>query len=134
MFLLNTGGAMAVATVPDVCLTPAAPSPIPVPYPNIATSDMANPGTIAETVLICGMPALNQASIIQLSNGDQGGTAGGGVACGEIMGEAAFVTGSVTVMVAGPPAVGLTSMTTQNTNNTIGLSASPSQVVVMFLS
>ncbi|ANN68537.1 DUF4150 domain-containing protein [Bordetella bronchialis] len=133
MFMLNTAGAMCTATVPDVCLTPAAPSPIPVPYPNIATTDMANPGTIVENVLVCGMPALNQSSVVMLSNGDQGGTAGGGVACGQIMGEAAFVTGSPTVMVGGPPGVRLTCMTTQNSNNTMGLVAAPSQTVVLLL-
>jgi hypothetical protein len=133
MFMLNIGGAMCMATVPDVCLTPAVPSPIPVPYPNISTSDMANPGTIAENILVCGMPAMNQASIIMLSNGDQGGTAGGGVACGEIMGETAFVTGCPTIMVGGPPGVRLTCLTTQNTNNTLGLVTAPSQTVVLLL-
>ncbi|MGE8587853.1 MAG: PAAR-like domain-containing protein, partial [Alcaligenes sp.] len=83
MFMLNNAGAMTTATVPDVCLTPAVPSPIPMPYPNIAMSDMADPGGIVENVLVGGMPALNQASTIMLSNGDQGGVAGGGVACGE---------------------------------------------------
>ena len=29
--------------MPDVCLTPAAPSPIPVPYPNLAMHAMAVP-------------------------------------------------------------------------------------------
>ena len=131
MFLLNIGGAMTTATVPDVCMTPAAPSPIPVPYPNFATSDMAEPGSIVENVLLVAMPALNMGSILLLSQGDEAGTAGGGVACGEIMGMAEFVDGSPTVMVGGMPAVYLTGMTTQNANNTVGLVASPSQVVVM---
>jgi hypothetical protein len=133
MFMLNIGGAVCMATVPDVCLTPAAPSPVPVPYPNIATTDMADPGSIVENVLVVGMPAMNQASTILLSNGDQGGTAGGGVACAEIMGETAFVTGSPTVMVGGPPGVRLTCLTTQNSNNTIGLVSAPSQTVVLLL-
>ncbi|MBO1112830.1 DUF4150 domain-containing protein [Bordetella petrii] len=133
MFLLNNAGAMATATVPDVCLTPAAPSPIPVPYPNIATSDMADPAGIVETVLVVAMPALNLGSKILLSNGDQGGTAGGGVACGQIMGEAAFVSGSMSVMVGGKPGVQLTSPTTHNANNTMGLVASPSQTIVMLM-
>ncbi|AZS81966.1 MULTISPECIES: DUF4150 domain-containing protein [Achromobacter] len=134
MFMLNNAGAMTTATVPDVCLTPAVPSPIPMPYPNIAMSDMADPGGIVENVLVGGMPALNQASTIMLSNGDQAGAAGGGVACGEIMGEAAFVTGSMKVMVGGPPGVRLTCMTTQNANNTVGIVAAPSQVIVMLVS
>ncbi|MCK5941064.1 MAG: DUF4150 domain-containing protein, partial [Planctomycetes bacterium] len=28
---------------PDVCTTPAAPSPIPIPYPNIGMNAMAMP-------------------------------------------------------------------------------------------
>lgn len=134
MFMLNNGGALTTATVPDVCMTPAAPSPIPVPYPNLATTDMADPGGIVENVLVVGMPALNQASTLLLSNGDQGGVAGGGVACGEIMGEVAFATGSMKVMVGGPPGVRLTCMTTHNSNNTMGVVAAPSQVTVMLLS
>jgi hypothetical protein len=133
MFMLNIGGAMALATVPDVCLTPAVPSPIPVPYPNIGTTDMADPGGIVENILVCGMPAMNMSSTILLTNGDQAGTAGGGVACAEIMGEVAFVTGAMTIMVGGPPGVRLTSLTTQNANNTIGLVSAPSQTVVMLL-
>lgn len=133
MFLLNNAGAMATATVPDVCMTPAAPAPIPVPYPNIAMTDMADPAGVVENVLVAGMPALNLGSKILLSNGDQGGTAGGGVACGRIMGEAAFVSGSTTVMVGGMPGVHLTSATTQNANNTVGLVASPSQTVVLLM-
>jgi len=131
MFLLNTGGAMTTATVPDVCMTPAAPSPVPVPYPNFAMSDMADPASIVENVLVVGMPALNMGSSLLLSQGDEAGSAGGGVACGQIMGKADFVDGSMTVMVGGMPGVCLTGMTTQNANNTVGLVASPSQVVVI---
>lgn len=131
MFILNTAGAIALATVPDVCMTPAVPSPIPVPYPNIAMSDLADPATIVENVLVVGMPALNMGSILLLSDGDQGGTAGGGVACGEIMGAAAFIDGSLTVMIGGMPAVCLSDLTTQNANNTMGLVTTPSQTVVM---
>lgn len=133
MFMLNIGGAMTSATVPDVCLTPAAPSPIPVPYPNFAMSDMADPGSIVENVLVVAMPALNMGSMLLLSQGDEAGTAGGGVACGEIMGMAEFVDGSPNVMVGGMPGVSLTGMTTQNANNTIGLVVSPSQVIVMLM-
>jgi hypothetical protein len=38
------------------------------------------------------------------------------------------------VMVGGPPGVRLTCMTTQNMNNTIGIVAAPSQVIVMLMS
>lgn len=134
MFALSTAGAQAVATVPDVCLTPAVPSPIPVPYPNIAASTMADPGGIVENVLLVAMPALNQATKILLSNGDQAGTAGGGVASHKIMGEAAFTMGSTKVMIGGKPGVRLSCMTTQNNANTTGLVVTPSQTKVMLMS
>lgn len=133
MFALNTGGAQAVATVPDVCLTPAAPSPVPVPYPNLASTSMADPGSIVENVLICAMPALNLSSKIMLSNGDEGGTAGGGAATHKIMGEARFTMGSAKVMIGGKPGVRLTAMTTQNNANTVGQVVAPSQSVVMLM-
>src|SRR3546814_5181650 len=90
-------------------------------------SDMADPGSIVETGLVVGMPALNMGSSLLLSQGDEAGTAGGGVACGQIMGKAEFVDGSMTVMVGGMPGVCLTGMTTQNANNTVGLVASRSE-------
>jgi hypothetical protein len=134
MFALTMGGAQAVATVPDTCLTPAAPSPIPVPYPNLASTSMADPGSIVENVLIVAMPALNLGSSILLSNGDEAGTAGGGVASHHIMGETRFTIGSMKVMIGGKPGVSLSCMTTQNNANTIGLVASPSQTTVMLMS
>src|SRR3546814_14583675 len=77
----------------SVCLTPAVPSPIPVPYPNMAISANANPGTIVDNVLIVAMPALNLGSEILLSFGDEGGSAGGGVVSHMIMGQTKFEIG-----------------------------------------
>ncbi len=134
MFALNTGGAQAVATVPDVCLTPAAPSPVPIPYPNMASTSMADPGSIVQKVLISAMPALNLSSKIMLSNGDEGGTAGGGAATHKIMGETRFTMGSTKVMIGGKPGVRLTALTTQNNDNTMGQVVAPSQTVVMLMS
>lgn len=134
MFLLSTDGAIAMAIVPDVCLTPEVPSPVPVPYPNIAMSDLADPASIVSNVLVVGMPALNMGSVLLLSDGDQAGTAGGGILCGEIMGAAAFIQGSASVMVGAMPGVCLGGLTTQNANNTMGLVTTPSQVVVMLQS
>ena len=36
---------------PDVCLTPAVPSPIPIPYPNIAMGPTASPSQTKVLVL-----------------------------------------------------------------------------------
>ncbi len=133
MFALTIGGAQAIANVPDVCLTPAAPAPIPTPYPNMATTAMADPGSIVENVLICAMPALNLSSTILLSNGDEPGTAGGGMATHQIMGEVRFTIGSMKVMIGGKPGVRLSCLTTHNKANTVGMVAAPSQTVVMLM-
>ncbi|GAB2896045.1 DUF4150 domain-containing protein [Paralcaligenes sp. KSB-10] len=134
MFMLTTGGAMTSATVPDICKTQVGPAVVPIPYPNLATTLEANPGAIVENVLVVAMPALNVGSSILMSNGDQAGIEGG-VVSSEIMGEVMFTTSSVSVMVGGMPAVRLTDMTTQNSENTIGLAVSPGeQVVVMAMS
>ncbi|HZH57624.1 MAG TPA: DUF4150 domain-containing protein [Burkholderiaceae bacterium] len=134
MFALTTGSGQLIANVPDVCLTPAAPSPVPVPYPNIGATSMANPGSIVTNVLISAMPALNLGSTIMMTNGDQAGTAGGGVGTHQIMGEARFTMGSMKVMIGGKPGVRMSAMTTQNSANTVGLAAVPSQVRVMLMS
>ena len=134
MFMLNNGGAMANATAPDVCKTPSPAGPQPIPYPNIATTDMADPGGLVNNVLVAGMPAMNQASKVTLSNGDQAGAAGG-VVSAKIMGEMAFVTGSQQVNVGGKPAVRVTDQTSHNGSppNTMGMVSAPSQTQVMVL-
>jgi len=134
MFMLNNGGAMANATVPDICNTPTPAGPVPLPYPNIAETSMADPGGLVPEVLVMGMPAMNRMSKITMSNGDEAGTAGG-VICGRIDGEVTFLNGSVSVMVAGKPAVRVTCLTGHNgaPQNTVGVVSAPSQTLVMVL-
>src|SRR3546814_18425042 len=114
MFALTVGDAQAMATVPDVCLTPAVPSPIPVPYPNMAISANANPGTIVDNVLIVAMPALNLGSEILLSFGDEGGSAGGGVVSHLITGPTKYEMGRHKVMIGGKQGGRLSGFTNQN--------------------
>ena len=64
----NRGAGMNVG-FPDVCLTPAAPSPIPIPYPNFAMNAQAAP--FATSVFISMMNALNMASMIPVTTGDE---------------------------------------------------------------
>lgn len=134
MYVLCNDGAMAVATVPDVCKTPAPLGPIPVPYPNMGDTKMADPGGLVNKVLVCNMPALNLKSKISMSNGDQAGSIGG-VTSNKIMGEVTFITGSQKVMFGGKPVVRLTSQTTHNGSpqNTIGIVSVPGQTKVMAL-
>lgn len=135
MFALTTKGAQIMATIPDVCLTPAppSPSPVPIPYPNIGSSQMANPATIVEGVLIVALPALNKNSSILVSSGDEAGSAGGGVASHMIKGEIKFVKGSMKVMIGGKPAVRLSDLTTHNKQNAMGAALAPSQTTVMVM-
>ncbi len=115
---------------PDVCLTPAAPAPIPVPYPNIAMGPMAIPSQT--TVFIEAMPAHNLATEIPMTNGDNGGLIGG-VASGTDMGPSRHLLGANTVLFGAMPVTRLTSMTIQNSTNAPGVRLVPSQVKVLVL-
>lgn len=130
MFLLTNAGGQALSTAPDVCNLPTPSGPVPTPYVNTAITSMAAP--VAANVLAAGMPAMNMASVITMTQGDEAG-ANGGVCNAMIKMPAAFTTGSVKVMIAGVPAVKLTSMTTQNLCNTVGTASvpPPGQISVM---
>ena len=123
---LDTGG-------PDVCKTPAppAPAPVPIPYPNASVGVTAT-GFVAR-VLICGAPAHNLGTNGSMSNLDEPGCAGGGVASNKIDGGRKHTTFAVTVLIGGQPATRLTSTTVQNSNNTMGIRAAPSQIKVLIL-
>lgn len=129
MFAVTMEGGMLLSPT-DICLTPAGPDVVPVPYPNTAQPALGEP--VCETVLICGAPALNLSSSIMPTNGDQAG-ASGGVVSAEIMGEAKFTEGSLKVMLQGNPAVRLTATTSQNANNCVGTCLVPSQTVVIIM-
>ena len=67
LFANNRGTGMNFG-FPDVCLTPAAPSPLPIPYPNFGPNAMAMP--FSPTVKFTFMPALNMLSKILMTTGD----------------------------------------------------------------
>lgn len=116
---------------PDVCLTPAVPAPVPIPYPNIAMGPTAIPSQF--TTMILGAPVHNMGTTTPLTNGDNAGVATG-VASGTVMGPSRHVLGSFTVLVGGMPTTRLTSMTIQNNTNVPGVRLVPSQVRVLILS
>lgn len=58
---------------PDVCLTPAAPSPIPVPYPNLGQNAVGMP--FCPTILLAFCPAHNMGAKPMITNGDEAGCA-----------------------------------------------------------
>jgi hypothetical protein len=131
MFMLNNGGAMAMASVPDVCKTPAPPAgPVPIPYPNMAETTMADPGGLVMNVLVDLKPAMNMSSKVLMTSGDEAGVAGG-VVSGKMKGEMTFIDGSMKVMVGGKPAVRVTCQTLHNAKNTMGTMIKPSQVIVL---
>lgn len=130
MFMLNAGSSQLLASV-DVCKVPSPAGPVPTPLVNLATTQMADAGTVVKKVLVSNMPALNQKSKISRSNGNEPGTAGG-VMSGKFIHEAQFLNGSIKVMVGGKPAVRVGSMTGQNgtPQNAVGAVMSPSQCIV----
>lgn len=115
---------------PDVCLTPAVPAPIPIPYPNFAMGPTAIPSQF--TTLIMGAPVHNMATTTPLTNGDNAGVATG-VASGTVMGPSRHLLGSFTTLVGGMPVTRLTSMSLQNSTNMVGARIVPSQVRVLVL-
>ncbi|KQQ49873.1 type VI secretion protein [Pseudomonas sp. Leaf127] len=135
MYMLNNGGAIATASQPDMCKTPTPAGPVPMPYPNIANTRMADPGGLVNDVLIAGLPAMNQMSKVTLSSGDEAG-AQGGLVSSKVMGEMTFTDGSTKVTVGGKPAVRVTTQTLQNgaPGNTIGVVSAGSQTCVMVMS
>lgn len=116
---------------PDVCLTPAVPSPIPIPYPNIAMGPTAIPSQVK--IFIMAMPAHNLATEVPMTNGDNAGLATG-VASGTVMGPSKHLTAAFTILYCGAPATRLTSMSLQNSTNAPGARIVPSQPLVLLLS
>jgi hypothetical protein len=58
---------------PDVCMTPAVPSPVPIPYPNIGMNAMAMP--FVPNILVSMAPAQNMTAKPLMTNGDNAGVA-----------------------------------------------------------
>lgn len=115
---LNVGG-------PDVCLTPPAPG-VPVPYTNYGPHCLAVP--FSPVVFVCGLPALNLASKIPITFGDDPG-----VLHPVFKQVGTFVAGCPNVFVDLLPAVNLTSPTTGNAmNDAIGAHAVPNAVNVFY--
>lgn len=133
MFALTLGSGMDFA-FPDVCITPAAPSPVPVPYPN--TSETISTEPAVENVTIDCMPVINQMSVGLMSEGDEAGTLLG-VTSLMVSGQTSYSLGCSTIFMGGAPCQRLTSLTKQNCMevlpNAVGSTIAPSQVTVLTL-
>lgn len=67
---LSSGG--MTAAFPDVCKTPSPAGPIPIPYPNIASSADTPAGS--KTVKTDGSPVSLTGDTFSVSTGDESGT------------------------------------------------------------
>lgn len=118
---------------PDTCLVPAAPSPIPTPFPNIAQCATALAPTCALRVKVMNMPMLHKGSVFPMTQGDEAGT-GGGVVSGMFMGQAVYRAGVSTVKIEGNDAVTAMMATAHNgasANAPAGSQIAPSQAKVI---
>ena len=130
MYGNSSQGGTNQATV-DVCNTPSASGVTPITYTN--TSQGASGTGFATSVFYCGMPAHNMATSVPTSNGDEAGVSGG-VASGTFINSTRFTSGSYKILVSGKPGTKLTSVTIQNSTNSVGATISPAQTKVMLLS
>jgi carboxyl-terminal processing protease len=111
---------------PDVCLTPAGPAVVPVPYPNIAMNAMAAP--FSPVVKVSMMNALNLGSKIPMTSGDEAG-----VAHPMIKQVGAYTMGNPIVFIDQMPGINLLCPTTgNNMNNPLGAVLVPSAVNVTY--
>lgn len=116
----------------DVCKTPAAPSPVAFPYPNVGM--VAQAKKTSTKVKVAGKPAVTKKSEIPRSQGDEAGTLGG-VVSNQNMSKITYKKGSPKVKVQGHPLVHHLAPTGQNgTNaNVPGMQVAPSQTNVLVM-
>lgn len=118
-------GAGSNVGFPDVCLTPPLPG-VPVPYTNNGAHCMAVP--FSPTVIVCALPALNLASTIPKTTGDEPG-----ILHPVTTQVGTFVVGCPTVFIDLLPAIHLTLPTTGNAMNcTSGAHVVPNLVNVFY--
>ncbi len=110
-----SGGMSAV--FPDVCKTPAAPSPVPIPYPNLGRSSDTSQGP--PTVTADGQMPMTKGAKYARSSGDEAGTLGG-VVSSVNMNECEFMMYSFDVKMEGKNACRLGDPLFHNRKNIMG--------------
>jgi hypothetical protein len=126
----SKGGGMN-AGFPDVCKTPAPPSPfVPVPYPNMAQVRNSS-GTVSK-VKICNKDTVVESSAPSSSNGDEAGTLKGMVKP-QTASKSKFLKGSTKVKAQGKKMVPHLTPTSHNDGNLPagGVHCAPSQTKVL---
>ncbi len=115
---------------PDVCKTPIVLVPVPIPYPNFAFTSMAIPNVLNQFIM--AMPIHNLMTQVPVSTGDEPGVLLG-VVSNLIKGPCMHTMGSVKVFRAVMPATKMLSPTLQNGINVPGLTITPSQPKVLYM-
>ena len=103
---------------PDVCLTPAGPAQVPIPYPNIAKSDALDKGS--KNVKIDGAMGAIDGCSYKTSSGDDPGT-GKGIMSGTNKDKAEFANCSFDVKIEGKGACRNMDLMTHNSKNAVGM-------------
>lgn len=122
MFSTTQIGAMGLG-FPDVCLTPAGPAVVPIPYPNISQSMVHIPNNLKQ--FHGGGAVHNLLTPGTITSGDEAG-ASTGVASDTVIGPETYLLGSFKVFNGVAPGARMTSLTLQNTTNAAGGTAVPS--------
>ncbi len=109
-------GGMSVV-FPDVCNTPSAAGPIPIPYPNLgqAADTTAGPPTVTTD----GSMPMTKGAEYARSSGDEAGSAGG-LACGRNVSGCEFINYSFNVMFEGQNVCRLGDSLLHNSRNAMG--------------
>lgn len=133
MFPASTKGGGMCFAFPNVCKTPAAPSPIPIPYPSIGQCSGASGDSCTKKVKILNKPVLHKSSEISSTNGDQAGTLKGMVSS-TTSDKAQYKQSVSKVLVEGNEIVTHLKMVAQNgsnANSPPGTQVAPSQTKVI---
>ncbi|MFL5344435.1 MAG: DUF4150 domain-containing protein [Hyalangium sp.] len=133
MFPASTKGGGMCFAFPNVCKTPAAPSPLPIPYPSIGQCSGADGDTCTKKVKILNKAVLHKSSEISSTSGDQAGTLKG-VVSSTSSDKAAYKTSESKVLVEGNEIVTHLKMVAQNgsnANSPPGTQVAPSQTTVI---
>ncbi|MEL6915891.1 MAG: PAAR-like domain-containing protein [Pseudomonadota bacterium] len=110
---------ITMATIPDVCKTPAPPGPpVPIPYPNIAFSAQLAKGT--KKVKVQKQMTAIKGSEFAMSTGDEPGTLGG-VKSGVFKNKATWILYSPNVKMEGKNVCRLTDKMFMNKMNTVSM-------------
>ena len=123
-------GGMAFA-FPDICITPAAPSPLPMPYASIGM--VADSDKAIDTVLMENKETVVESSVIPKCKGDEMGT-NGGIVSGVNRDRVTFKTYSSKVFAKGKKVVHFLSVTAHNGSNPnmpAGAQIIPSQMKII---